>query len=225
MKILLIVDPQRDFCLGGALAVGGSEEVIATTNELLMSQMFAHKFASKDWHPADHMSFSSWPVHCVQGSAGAEFHPALHAELIDRVILKGCDQELDSYSAFFDNAANKPTDLPALLESIEQQSGERIELYVCGLALDYCVLWSALDARKLGYDTTLVFDATRAVNLEPDDGLDALSRMRAAGVKMIDSRTLIRSIRVESGQQENQVDVSLPAVEKRARMPEIEIGR
>ena len=225
MKILLVIDPQVDFCLGGALAVPGSEEVIGVVNELLESDLFDSKIASKDWHPPKHMSFGSWGVHCLQGSHGAEFHHDLHAEEIDHVILKGCDLEIDSYSAFFDNAANKQTELPALLDKIKQSRGDKIELFICGLALDYCVAWSAHDARKLGYDTTLIFDATRAVNLKPDDGLEALAQMRAAGVKMIDSRTLLKSIRVESEGLDSQVDVSLPAAEMNVRMPELEIGR
>ena len=225
MRVLLIIDPQRDFCLGGALAVTGSEEVISVVNELVESAIFPIKIASKDWHPAGHMSFALWGTHCQQGASGAEFHALLKTDQIDHVVLKGCDSEVDSYSAFFDNAANKPTALPDLLSRIQLECGQPLELFVCGLALDYCVAWSALDARKLGYETTLIYDATRAVNLEPDDGLTALATMRAAGVQMIDSRTLIKSIRVGSEHPAVRAGVNLPAADTSARTPGTGIGR
>lgn len=199
MKILLVVDLEKDFCLGGSLAVAGSEEVVGVTNELLESGIFPISIASKDWHPANHVSFGSWPIHCVQDSKGAEYHDKLRAELINYLILKGFDIDVDSYSAFFNNDG-KPTALPALLKKIEVDTAEKIEIFVCGLALDYCVSWTALDARKLGYETTLIYDATRAVNLEPNDGLEALRKLREAGVQMIDSRSLLRQRTIEAGE-------------------------
>jgi nicotinamidase/pyrazinamidase len=193
--ILLVVDVQNDFCPGGALAVPGGDEIVPTVNRL--ARDFAHIVLTQDWHPARHSSFASvhpgkapfesvetpygaqilWPDHCVQGTAGAAFHPGLdipHAELIVR---KGFHRAIDSYSAFQENDRKTPTGLASYLH---ERSFERVTL--CGLATDFCVLYSALDARAAGFTATVVLDACRA--LDVDGSLArALDEMRAAGVE------------------------------------------
>lgn len=203
---LIIVDLQPDFLPGGPLGVPGGDEIIATVLELM--SRFEIVVATQDWHPADHGSFAAnhagrspgevmdlhgleqimWPVHCVQDTDGAQLVAQLRlreAEL-DAVFRKGTDNQVDSYSGFFDNGRRKPTGLGAWL-------GERGvgSVAVCGLALDYCVKFTALDALELGLETTLIRDATRAVNLQPGDGARAIEAILAAGGKVIDSAALL----------------------------------
>jgi nicotinamidase/pyrazinamidase len=197
MKALIAVDIQNDFIKGGALAVPGGEEVVPVVNALM--QRFETTIATQDWHPQDHGSFASepeligtmgklagldqvlWPVHCVQDTQGAEFVPGLDTEKFDTVIRKGTDSEIDSYSGFFDNAKRKETGLDALLK----EKGVD-ELYITGLATDYCVKFTVLDALELGYRTFVIPQACRGVNLNPDDAENALKEMQEKGAVIID---------------------------------------
>jgi len=195
--VLLVVDVQRDFCPSGALAVPGGDEIMPAVNRL--ARDFAHVVLTQDWHPTGHSSFASaypgkspfdtvempygtqilWPDHCVQDTQGAAFHPALdipHAELIVR---KGFRRPIDSYSAFRENDHKTPTGLAAYLR---ERGFERVTL--CGLATDFCVLYSALDARAAGFAATVVIEACRG--LDADGSLArALDDMRNAGVSLI----------------------------------------
>ena len=204
MKALLLVDLQNDFCPGGALEVQEGDLVIPIANRLM--EHFDIVVASKDWHPANHGSFAAnhmwrkpgqeielnglpqilWPIHCVQESFGSEFHPSLNQAPIQHIVYKGTDSGIDSYSAFFDNGKKKSTGLADWLS--EQQI---TELYILGLATDYCVKYTALDARGLGIPTKVIRDACRAVNLSPDDEAKAYQEMEAAGVEMIQSKNLM----------------------------------
>lgn len=216
MRVLLIVDVQNDFCPGGALAVTEGDRTVPVINDLMVGGRFDLIVASKDWHPKDHVSFAAnhpgknvfdsitihgqtqtlWPIHCVQETPGAEFHPELKAHLIDKTILKGSDSAIDSYSAFFDNGHVKST---GLTEYLQAEAASRhltlkdIELVVCGLATDYCVKFSALDAATLGIPTKLVYDGCRAVEAVPGAEALALRELRDAGVEIVDSSSMARS--------------------------------
>jgi nicotinamidase/pyrazinamidase len=176
---LIIVDVQNDFCPGGALAVPEGDRVIPALNFWIAEarRLNIPIFASRDWHPADHISFKpqggTWPSHCVQGSPGAEFHPSLELTPETVVINKGIQSEQDSYSAF------GGTNLADRLRSM----GVR-RVWIAGLALDYCVKETALDARRNGFETHLIHEATRAVNVETDDAAAALADLRDAGVEI-----------------------------------------
>jgi nicotinamidase/pyrazinamidase len=200
MEALLLVDIQNDFCAGGTLAVPDGDAVVAVANAL--SPRFQLVVATQDSHPPSHLSFAAnhvgkkpfelteldglpqvlWPPHCVQGTRGSEFHPRLARERIGRVFQKGTDERIDSYSAFFDNGHRKATGLGDYLES----SGVT-GLVVLGLATDYCVKWTALDARQLGFGVRVVADGCRGVGLTPEDVPNAFAEMRAAGVRVVDS--------------------------------------
>jgi nicotinamidase/pyrazinamidase len=186
MDALLIVDFQNDFCPGGALAVPEGDRIAEPLAELL--DRFELVVATRDWHPADHGSFagvevdpaewhgsdppSIWPVHCVQGTPGAELHPALDRAKVDVVIDKGQDRNSQGYSAFQD------TRLGNLLR---ERGVDR--LFVAGLATDYCVKNSVLDALREGFDVTVVEDAIRGVEVEPGDSKRAVEEMREAGAR------------------------------------------
>ena len=198
--VLGVIDVQPDFMPGGPLAVPEGDRVLAPVNRLL-GLGFAAAFATQDWHPPFHASFASahpgrapfetiplpygpqvlWPDHCVAGSPGAALAPGLDQRRLRTVIRKGMDQEIDSYSAFFENDRRTVTGLAGYLHAI----GAR-ELALCGLALDYCVAWSAEDAARLGFAVTVTEDACRAIALPGPDG-DSLSlaraRLAAAGVR------------------------------------------
>ena len=180
MKGVLIVDVQNDFCPGGTLPVSKGDKVIPVINRLL--DRFDFIIASKDWHPAGSVHFKKWPVHCVQNSAGADFHPQLQTGKIRQVFLKGTQDKDDGYSAF--EATN--LDLAKYLTD-----AKITDLYVVGLATDYCVRASALDAAKKGFRTYVVTDAVAAVNVKPDDGRNALSEMKRAGVTLLDSSQIL----------------------------------
>jgi len=195
--VLIVTDPQRDFCPGGALAVPQGDEIMPLVNRL--ARNFAHVVVTQDWHPPGHMSFASahrgrkpfetievdygaqtlWPDHCVQGTAGAAFHPSLdipHAEL---VIRKGYHPLIDSYSAFRENDGKTPTGLTGYLR---ERGLERVTL--CGLATDFCVYFSAIDAREAGFEAGVVLEASRAIDV--DGSLTrALAAMREAGVSFV----------------------------------------
>ncbi len=182
---LVIVDVQNDFCPGGSLAVKDGDRVVPVINEL--QKRFELVVATKDWHPAGHSSFVSlWPPHCVQETAGAEFVAGLDTNRIARVFLKGTDPGVDSYSGFFDNEHRRATGLGDYLK-------ERgvTDVTVAGLATDYCVKFTALDSVMLGFKTSVVADACRGVEVNEGDTERALEEMRAAGVKIVESRQLL----------------------------------
>jgi len=200
---LIVVDLQNDFCPGGALAVPGGDEVVDVANELLAEIPLS--VLTQDWHPGGHVSFASsydrqayelddsvdpprvlWPDHCVAGSPGADFHPALKTERAKLIIRKGFSLNLDSYSAFFENDGITPTGLACWLSSLGVGS-----VVVMGLATDYCVKATALDARKLGLEVSIVAEGVRAVNARPGDGDAALKIMEEAGCKIITLREML----------------------------------
>lgn len=200
MKALILVDIQNDFCTGGTLAVPQGEAVVPLANRLMSAVDVV--VATQDWHPAEHGSFAAnhgrkpfelgelgglpqvlWPAHCVQWTGGAQFHPDLDTRRIARVFAKGTDPGIDSYSGFFDNGRRKATGLGDWLKA------QRVdEVLVCGLATDYCVKATAIDAASLGFRTTLIADACRGVGMQPDDIPAALTAMRQAGVLIAGDR-------------------------------------
>lgn len=202
-QALLIVDVQNDFIPGGALAVSEGDLIVPIINQL--QEKFQHVIATQDFHPSDHGSFAIqhpgknpgemielaglpqvlWPVHCVQGSQGADFHPELETKSWEMIFQKGKNPEVDSYSGFFDNARRGDTGLAAYL-----QENQIDTVFICGLALDYCVKFTALDAKSLGFDTYLIEDATRAVNLSPTDGELAIQEMKQKGIHIISSKSI-----------------------------------
>jgi nicotinamidase/pyrazinamidase len=200
MKALIIVDVQNDFLPGGALAVPEGDQVVPVINQL--SHEFDLVFTTQDWHPANHCSFAAshpgkkvgdrilvdgqeqvlWPVHCVQNTYGAELAAGLNPKVISGGvhISKGTDERVDSYSGFFENQRKRATGLDELLR---QQGTD--DLTVVGLATDYCVKATVLDALELGFPVTVLTEACRAVNLSPDDGAKALAAMRTAGASVV----------------------------------------
>jgi nicotinamidase/pyrazinamidase len=180
-EALVIVDVQNDFIPGGALPVPEGDAVIEPVNRL--ARAYDTVFATRDWHPPDHHSFEPqggpWPVHCVQGSEGAELHPDLDRARIDDVVDKGDRREVEGYSAF------DGTDFERRLRELGIGS-----LTVCGLAENICVRHTALEARKLGFEVTLAEDATRGIDVEAGDTARALEEMRAAGVHVARSAEL-----------------------------------
>jgi nicotinamidase/pyrazinamidase len=203
MRALILVDLQYDFCPGGALAVERGDETIEVANRLM--PYFSTVVATQDWHPADHGSFSTqhpgkkpgdrielagvsqvvWPPHCVQGTHGAELHAGLTHGKITEVFPKGTDRAIDSYSAFFDNGHKKTT---GLADWLRERWISRV--YVMGLATDYCVKATVLDARGLGFDAWVIEDGCRAVELAKGDGERAFGEMRAAGATIVESGTI-----------------------------------
>lgn len=202
MKTLILVDVQNDFCPGGALAVADGDAIVPLINNL--QARFDIVVATQDWHPSDHKSFASnwaknpgemielngmpqilWPDHCVQHTWGADFHPGLDVGRVTGVFRKGEDPEVDSYSGFFDNGHLHATGMGDWL----QAKGVK-EVWVCGIATDYCVKWTALDALGLGFGVHLIADASRGVDLHPGDVAAAIEEMRAAGVHIINSTEL-----------------------------------
>jgi nicotinamidase/pyrazinamidase len=173
-EALLIIDFQNDFTPGGALAVECGDEIADRINELAASGRYDLVIATRDWHPENHGSFAAlggpWPVHCVQDSPGAEFHPALNQAAIHKIIDTGTAPELEGYSAF------EATELAQLLHD-----RGITKVTVVGLATDYCVKHSALDALREGFDVEIDTDAMRAVNVKPGDGERAIEEMLAAG--------------------------------------------
>jgi nicotinamidase/pyrazinamidase len=195
-EALIVIDLQNDFCPGGALAVAGGDEIVPLVNDMI--RRFDHVVLTQDWHPKGHSSFASghpgknpfetvtmpygeqtlWPDHCIQGGAGAAFHPALQWTKAELVIRKGFRKEIDSYSAFFENDHKTPTGLAGYLK-------ERgiLQVTLAGLATDFCVAYSALDAVRSGFAATVVMDACRAIDL--GGSLAAMTdRMKATGVTL-----------------------------------------
>jgi nicotinamidase/pyrazinamidase len=197
-RALVLVDLQNDFCAGGALEVRQGDEVIEVANRLMPH--FETIAATQDFHPRDHGSFAAnhpgidvgqifdfgglpqvaWPVHCVQGTRGAEFHRDLAMTRISKIVPKGNDASVDSYSGFFDNGRRKSTGLSEWLRDHRIQ-----DLYVMGLATDYCVKFTVLDALEQGFAVWLLEDGCRGVNLNSSDSEKAIGEMRAAGATII----------------------------------------
>lgn len=177
MDGLIVVDVQNDFCAGGALEVPDGDAVITPINALMEEIPFV--VATRDWHPPNHGSFQPhggpWPVHCVRETSGAELHPRLHSSQIDAIVDAGCEPEHEGYSGF------EHTELERLLR---ERGVDRV--HVAGLALDYCVKATALDARQAGFAVVLDRAATRAIDAQPGDAERALVELRAAGVDVVD---------------------------------------
>jgi nicotinamidase/pyrazinamidase len=206
--LLLIIDVQNDFCPGGSLAVNEGDAVVAPLNAL--SRALAAKggraAATQDWHPADHVSFASshngkkpgeiidtplvkgqvlWSSHCVQGTKGAAFHENLDLNPVSMIIRKGFNKELDSYSAFFENDRKTPTGLEGWIRSLELDT-----IIMGGLATDYCVFFSAMDCKRLGFKTIIVGDAVRGVGFPEGSIESAIAKMREEGIELIPSSEL-----------------------------------
>jgi nicotinamidase/pyrazinamidase len=183
-KALLIIDFQNDFTSGGALEVPAGDEIAEPVKRL--AKEFDYVFATRDWHPTDHSSFETeggpWPVHCVQGTHGAELHPAMRDIEVEEIVDVGAEREDQGYSGF------EKSKLADLLRERDVD-----EVAVVGLATDYCVRASAIDAAREGFDTSVVTDAIRAVDVNPGDGERALEDMRKAGAKLVTSDSLVRA--------------------------------
>lgn len=175
-RALLIVDLQNDFCPGGALAVEDGDKVVPPINGII--DKFDLVISTQDWHPEKTVHFEKWPAHCVAGTEGAEFHPDLNTDKIDLKLLKGTDNKDDGYSAF--EATNR-----SLTDFLQENNIE--QLYIGGLATDYCVKASAIDAKTEGFNTYVITDAIAAVNLKPGDGEKALQEMYDKGCIPIES--------------------------------------
>jgi len=195
-EALIVIDMQNDFCDGGALAVPGANAIVPLVNRLI--GRFDHVVLTQDWHPAGHASFAAswqdaapfstmnfsygpqtlWPAHCVQGTQGAAFHPGVDATKAELIVRKGFHTGIDSYSAFRENDRVTRTGLDGYLK-------ERgfTRLMLCGLALDYCVAWSAIDARQAGFDAAVVVEATAAIDLDGSRN-KMLAEMRQAGINL-----------------------------------------
>ncbi|NME35009.1 MULTISPECIES: bifunctional nicotinamidase/pyrazinamidase [Fusobacterium] len=207
MKALLLIDLQNDFCKNGALEVKDGDKVIIIGN--LLMEKFKNSnnmiLATKDWHPITHKSFASnsdgkigeigilnglpqvwWPNHCVENTKGSEFHPDLNSKYIDKIIFKGTDKEIDSYSGFFDNGKLNKTELDSILKKNNVDT-----LYIMGLATDFCVKFTVLDALQLGYKVYLVEDGCRGVNLTPNSSLEAINEMKKKGAIIINSSEIL----------------------------------
>ena len=202
--VLLIVDIQNDFLKGGALEVKNSNNIVQTVNKL--QKYFDLIVATQDWHPNNHKSFAKqhkdnkigdfidingidqilWPDHCIENSFGAELSAELTKDNIDKIFRKGSNPEIDSYSGFFENDKISKTGLDEYL------IGKNVDtIYVCGLATDYCVKFTALDSLALGYETYLIQDACKGVNINPKDTEIALSDMKSKGIKIVNSSSII----------------------------------
>jgi nicotinamidase/pyrazinamidase len=203
LRALIIVDIQNDFCPGGALPVSRGNEIIPLVNGI--SRKFATVVVTQDWHPANHVSFASnhegmkpydqleinginqvlWPDHCIAGTEGARLHPHLNTDRANIIIRKGTTPGLDSYSAFFENDRITKTGLSGYLNSLEIE-----EVFLCGLATDYCVFYSAMDAMRAGFKTQVVLDACRGINV-PEGSLESvIEEMKVHGIQVINSREI-----------------------------------
>jgi len=199
-KALLIIDVQNDFCPGGTLAVKDGDKVVPSINQIM--RKFYRVIATQDWHPKNHVSFAKnhagtkaydvidvagisqvlWLVHCVAGTKGAELHPALNMSGVHLILRKGTNPSIDSYSAFMENDKKTITGLEAYLKGLDIK-----QVYVCGLATDYCVFYSAMDARTSGFETFVIIDACRGID-EPKGNLEkALNIMKDNEIEIINS--------------------------------------
>lgn len=202
-RALILVDIQNDFMPGGALPVAGGDEIIPIVNKI--EQQFYLVVATQDWHPVNHGSFAVnhpgrqpgdiielagltqvlWPAHCIQNTGGAAFAPGFDSRCIMKIFQKGVDPLIDSYSTFFDNAHRRSTGLADYLKDQKVS-----EVYIMGLATDYCVKYSVLDACQLGFKVYVITDGCRGINLQPGDVEQAIAEMQAAGAIMISSNTI-----------------------------------
>jgi len=202
MKTLIIIDVQNDFIPGGSLAVAEGDEIVETIN--LLQEKFELIIATQDWHPESHSSFAAnhlgkeefetielrgeeqvlWPVHCVQNTQGAKFSSLLNTSKIEAIFRKGMNPELDSYSGFYDNAHEKSTGLAGYLKEKKAE-----DLYFCGLAADYCVYFSIMDALNIGFNATLIEDATKAI--DPSRFKDLKQTILRKGGKIVQSKDLL----------------------------------
>ena len=201
--VLLVIDVQKDFCPGGSLAINDGDAVVPVVNHIAAKS--DRVIATQDWHPYDHVSFAGnhpgknlydivevggikqmlWPAHCVQGTDGAAFHPALSTENFSLILRKGMHSRIDSYSAFQENDKKTSTGLEGYLR------GLRIEhLYLCGLATDYCVFYSAMDAVRLGFRASIVIDACRGVDAPKGNIEKSLKEMKKHGIALLNSSEL-----------------------------------
>jgi len=184
---LIVVDVQHDFLPGGALAVASGDRIFGPINAL--APRFRRVYATRDWHPADHSSYAQhggpWPVHCVADTHGAAFDPRLQLEHVDVVVDKGTDRETDGYSGF---AAT------GLAEDLKANGVKRV--FVCGLATDYCVKATALDAKSAGFATVVIADAAAAVDVTPGDEQRALDELAANGVSVVESSEILGDTRL-----------------------------
>jgi nicotinamidase/pyrazinamidase len=196
-KVLIVIDVQNDFCPGGTLAVDEGDQVVPVINRLMGD--FDHVILTQDWHPADHSSFASqhpgkapfddiempygmqrlWPDHCVQGSPGADFHPELYRDRAELVIRKGFRKAIDSYSAFFENDYETPTGLAGYLRERGLD-----DLTFAGLATDFCVAYSAIDARREGFSARVIMEGSRGIDLAGSMA-EMTEKMRQAGVDLV----------------------------------------
>ncbi|MFW5848140.1 MAG: bifunctional nicotinamidase/pyrazinamidase [Spirochaetota bacterium] len=202
-KALIVVDVQNDFCPGGALAVAEGDQVVPVINRI--APQFDVVVATQDWHPKNHVSFASshqghevgetievdgieqamWPDHCVQGTKGADFHPDLDLRPVNVMLRKGTRSELDSYSGFRETDRKTRTGLAGYLRELDVS-----EVMVCGLATDYCVFFTAMDAHEAGFKTTVVTDAARGID-QPEGHLEeAINEMKQAGITLTTSAAL-----------------------------------
>ena len=202
MRALILVDIQNDFLSGGALAVPNGDDVVPVANRLMPEYELV--VATQDWHPAGHKSFASqhdgysvgdvigldgveqvlWPDHCVQGSRGAEFAAELNTDDVDHVVQKGTDPSIDSYSGFFDNDHKKSTGMG---DYLKQRGVTAVD--VMGLATDYCVKFTAMDALELGFDVRLLAEGVRGVELTPGDCDLAIKQMKETGIRVVEKKS------------------------------------
>jgi len=211
--LLLIIDVQNDFCPGGALAVADGDQVVPPLNSLSLAVTAkgGRAAATQDWHPEGHISFASshngrrsgevidtplvkgqalWPDHCVQGTHGAEFHEKLDLKPVSLIIRKGFRRELDSYSAFFENDRCTSTGLEGGIKQMNIQT-----VIIGGLATDYCVFYSAMDCRRLGFKTIVVSDAVRGVGIPEGSVENAVSTMKSNGIEFLSSTELLNVLK------------------------------
>ncbi len=200
--VLIIVDMQNDFCLNGALPVPDGDSVVPVANRLM--RQFPRCVITQDWHPVGHMSFASaygalpftrigseeesrilWPDHCVAGSHGADFHPGLESSRASLILRKGLNQDLDSYSAFLESDGITSTGLSGWIRDLGLTT-----IVLAGLATDYCIKATALDARSLGLNVIIAMDGVRGVDAKPGDSKKALAEMEFAGCRILDSREI-----------------------------------
>jgi nicotinamidase/pyrazinamidase len=201
--VLLVIDVQKDFCPGGTLAIGDGDAIVPIVNRIAARADLV--LATQDWHPHDHVSFARnhpgknpydvveldgikqvlWPPHCVQGTDGADFHAALNTEHFSLILRKGTDARIDSYSAFQENDKKTNTGLEGYLRGLGIE-----HIYLCGLATDYCVFYSAMDAVRLGLRVSIVIDACRGVDIPTGSIEKALNKMKKHGVAVLNSSEL-----------------------------------